>query len=120
MQLTYDEIMNILDIKCFPSEKTRYTLPPGIFEISDINKSLEDLMPENVEVSITTDDIRLKSKLKTDQFSTITNKSFFYTLLGVTQSLSGPLCDTDRNIQLKPDKNISNRPTNFTAIDKVL
>ena len=39
MELTYNEVMDVLDIKYFPSEKTGYTLPPGLYEISDINKS---------------------------------------------------------------------------------
>ena len=40
MQLTCSEIMDVLDKKHFPSKRTGYTLPTGIYEISDINKTL--------------------------------------------------------------------------------
>ena len=58
MQLTYNEIMDVLDIKNFPSERTGYTLPPGIYEVSDINTTLKYLLPDIVKVSITIDDSR--------------------------------------------------------------
>ena len=61
MQLTYNEIMDVLDIKCFPSERTSYGLRPGIYEVSDINKTLNFLLPTFVKVSITIDDIRIKT-----------------------------------------------------------
>ena len=61
MELTYDEIMDILVIKYFPSQRTDYTLPPGICEKSDINKTLDYLLPDIVKVIITIIDIRLKS-----------------------------------------------------------
>ena len=60
MELTYDEFMDVLHMKCFPSGRTGYTLPPGIYEISDINKMLEYLLPDIVKVSVTIGDIRLR------------------------------------------------------------
>ena len=65
--LTYNEVMDVLDIKHFPSKRTGYTLPPGVIEVSDINKTLQYLLPDIVEESITMDDIRLKSNLKINQ-----------------------------------------------------
>ena len=50
--------MDVLDIKYFPSERTGYTLPPGIYEVSDINTTLKYLLPDSVKVSITIDDSR--------------------------------------------------------------
>ena len=44
--------MDVLDIKHFPSERTGYTLPPGMNEISDINKTLDCLLPDILKVSI--------------------------------------------------------------------
>ena len=41
MGLTCDEIMDVLDIKHCPSQRIGYTLPPGIYEITDINKTPE-------------------------------------------------------------------------------
>ena len=52
MQLTHDEIMDKLDIQFFPSRITGYTLSPGIYEISDINTSVEDLSTDIVKISI--------------------------------------------------------------------
>ena len=61
MGLTFGEILNILNIKNFSSERTGYSLPTGIYEIININKTLEFLLPDIVKVSITIDDIRLGS-----------------------------------------------------------
>ena len=58
MELTYDDFIVILDIKYFPSETLGYTLPPGIYETSDINTTLGYLLPDFVKVNITIDDIR--------------------------------------------------------------
>ena len=38
MQLLYDEIMDMLDIKYFRSERLVFTLPVGKYEITDSNK----------------------------------------------------------------------------------
>ena len=56
--------MDILDIKYFQSERTGDTLEPGIYEINDINKTLESLLPDIVKVSNTIDYFRLGSKIK--------------------------------------------------------
>ena len=34
MQLTYDEIIDILDLNYLPTKRTGYSLTPGIFEIT--------------------------------------------------------------------------------------
>ena len=41
MQLTYDEIMVILDLKYIPTKRTGYSLNPGIYEEVDLNNSLK-------------------------------------------------------------------------------
>ena len=38
MQLTYEEIINVLDLKNFPTKRTGYSLNPGIYEVVDLNK----------------------------------------------------------------------------------
>ena len=91
MELTYHENMEILDIKYFPSERKGYTLPSAIYQIGDINEMLEYLLPDFVKVSITIDDIRLKSNLDIIQNLIFNKTSFFYTILGFTQSHSGVL-----------------------------
>ena len=51
---------------------------PGIYEISDKNKALEHILPDNVKVSVTIDETRLKSNLKFNQTLIFTEKSFLY------------------------------------------
>ena len=98
LQPTYDEIIDILDLKNIRTKRTGYSLNFGIYEITNINKTLEFSLPNNVKLSITSDDIRLKSHLKKSQFSVFTDKGFFYSLLGFTRSHSYPLDDIDCGI----------------------
>ena len=87
MRLSYDEIMDILDLKYIPTKRTGYSLNPGIYEIVDLNNTLKHILPDNVKVNVTIDDIRLKSNLKINQTLIFTEKSFFYTILGFNQDL---------------------------------
>ena len=64
MQLTYEEIIDILDRKYNPTKRTRYTLPRGKYEVTDIDLMLKSVLPNDVKTSITIDEIRLKSNLK--------------------------------------------------------
>ena len=85
---------------------------PGIYEIVDLNNTLKHILPNNVKVNITIDDIRLKSNLKINQTLIFTERSFFNTILGFTQSRSYPLDDIDGFYQIiagsyKSDKPIS-------------
>ena len=59
-RLTYDEIIDILDLKYIPTKRTGYSLNPGIYEVVDLNNSLKHILPSNVKVNITIDDVRLK------------------------------------------------------------
>ena len=119
MQLTYDEIIDVLDLKYISTERRGYSLNPGIYEVIDINDSLKYISPNNVKVNITIDDIRRKSNLKTNQTLLFTNKSFFYTILGYAQSHRGPLNDIEGFYQILPGSYKSDRPINITGIDKV-
>ena len=76
MGLTYDEIIDVLDIKYFPSEWVGYTTTPGDYERGDINRTLEYLSPDFVKISFTIDDIRLKSNLNINR-TLIFTKNFF-------------------------------------------
>ena len=104
MQLTYDKVIDLLDPKYIPSQRIGYSLNPGIYEITDINKTLKYILPDNVKVTITIDDIRLKSNLIINQTLIFTKNSFFYTFLGFTQSVSGVLGDIEAFIQKIPIK----------------
>ena len=119
MRLSYDEIMDILDLNYIPTKRTGYSLNPGIYEVVDLNNSLNHILPNNVKVNITIDDIRLKSNLKINQTLIFTEKSFFYTILGFTQSRSYPLDDIDVFYQLIAGSYKSDKPINITGIDKI-
>ena len=45
MDLPYDEVLDILDIKYIPWRRMGYTLTPGISEIIDRNSMLKSLLP---------------------------------------------------------------------------
>ena len=119
MRLSYDEIIDVLDLKYIPTKRTGYSLNPGIYEIVDLNNTLKYILPNNVKVNITIDDIRLKSNLKINQTLIFTERSFFYTILGFTQSRSYPLDDIDGFYQLIAGSYKSDKPINITGIDKV-
>ena len=119
MQLSYDEIIDILDLAYFPTKRIGYSLNPGIYEVVDLNYTLKYILPDNVKVNVTIDDIRLKSNLKINQTLIFTEKSFFYTTLGFTQSRSYPLDHIDGFYQLIAGSYKSDRPINITGIDKI-
>ena len=119
MQLTYDEIRDVLDIKYYPTKRTGYSLNPGIYEVIDLNNTLKYILPDNVKVTITIDDTRLKSNLKINQALIFTNKSFFCTILGFTQSHQGSLNDIEAFYQILPGTYQSNKPISITGSDKV-
>ena len=72
-----------------------------------------------MKVSVTIDDVRLKSNLKTNQTLTFTKKSFFYTILGCTRSRSYPVDDFEGFYQLIAGSYKSENPTDITGIDKI-
>ena len=77
MESAYDEIVDILDVRYIAGSTTGYTLPTGIYEITDINLILEPVLPNKVKVNITIDDTRLKTKLTTYKRK-ILHKSLFH------------------------------------------
>ena len=119
MWLSYDEIKDILDLKHIQPKRTGYSLNPGMYEVYDLINTLKHVLPDNVKVSVTIDDIRLKSNLKVNQTLIFTEKSFFHTILGFTRSHSYPLDDIDGFYQILPGSYQSNKPINNTGIDKV-
>ena len=119
MQLTYDEIIDVLNLKYIHTKRIGYSLNPGIYEVFDLNNTLNYILPDNVKVSTTIDDIRLKSNLKINEFLIFTNKSFFYTILGFTKSHQGPINDIEGFHQILPGSYEGDRPINITGIDKV-
>ena len=56
MQLTYDEIMDILNLKYIPTKRIGYSLKPNIYQMIDINETLKNILPNNVKISVTIDE----------------------------------------------------------------
>ena len=119
MRLSYGEMIDILDLKYISTKRTGYSLNPGIYEIVDLNNLLKYILPDNVKVSVSIDDIRLKSNLKTNQTLIFTEESFFYTILGFTRSQSYPLDDIEGFYQLIAGSYKSERPIYISGIDKI-
>ena len=119
MRLSYDEMMDILDLNYISTKRIGYSLNPGIYEVIDLNNTLKHILPDIVKVNITIDDIGLKSNLKINQTLIFTEKSSFYTILGFTQSRSYPLDDIDGFNQLIAGSYKSDEPINITGIDKI-
>ena len=76
MGLTYDEVIDKLDLKIILTKRTRYSLTPGTYEITEINKTLNYIFPDNVKLSITFDDIGIKSILNIIQNLLFTTNFF--------------------------------------------
>ena len=112
-QLTYDEIINLLDLKYIPTERTGYSIEPNIYNVVDLNKTLKNILPNNIKTDINIDERKYKTDLKNNQTLMFTNKSFFYTILGFTQSHSFPLDDIECFYQLIPGSFKSDKPINI-------
>ena len=80
---------------------------------------LKSLLPKEAKLNITIDDVRLKSNLTTDKTFRFSKKSFFYVILGFTQSHSGELGDVEGFIELIPGTYKGDKPINLTGIDKI-
>ena len=118
-RLTYDEIMDILDLKYISTKRMGYSIEPNIYNIVDLSEILKNILPNNVKIGITIDERKYKTDLKINQTLIYTNKSFFYNILGFTQSHSYPLDDIEGFYQLIPGSYQSERPINIIGIDKV-
>ena len=61
MELTYDGILDFLDVKYIAGSTTGYTMPPRLSEITDSIFMLKSLLLNKVKVKVTIDDIRPKT-----------------------------------------------------------
>ena len=119
MRLSYDEIMDILDLKYISTKRMGFSIEPNIYNVVDLNKTLKNILPNNIKIDITIDERKYKTDLQINQTLIFTNKSLFYTILGFTQSHSYPLDVLEGFYQLIPGSYQSERPINITGIDKV-
>ena len=58
-ELTYDGIVDIVDGNYIAGSAIEFTSPPSIYDNSDNNLMLRSLLPDDVKVNVTIDDIRL-------------------------------------------------------------
>ena len=77
MESAYHEIMDILDINYFAASTNGCTFSPRIYEISDFLLLINSLLPNEIKVNVTIDDITLKSNLTTNTTSRFIKKQFF-------------------------------------------
>ena len=56
MQLTFVEVRDILDLKSLSTKRIGYSLKPDIYQISDINNTLKNILPDNAEINVTIDE----------------------------------------------------------------
>ena len=90
MDLIYSQIKKKPNIKYIDSATTGYTLPLGIYEIIDNNSLLKSLFPDEVDLNILIDDIKLKSNITVHRSISFTERFFsiqYYVLLNLIQEL---------------------------------
>ena len=95
IQLTYDESINILDLKYIPTKRIGCSIEPNIYNVVDLNKTFKNVLPNNKKINVSIDERKYKTDLNINQTLIFTNKSFFYTILGFTQFHQGPLNDIE-------------------------
>ena len=84
-ELPYDENMDVLDKTYNSATSIGCTLLPGVYKSSDNNLMLKSLLPDEVTVNITIDDIRLnRSSLSTKKLIRFNENFFLYTILDFT------------------------------------
>ena len=76
MESTVSDIENMFGKKYIETSNKGHTPEPGIHEISNNKYMLKSLLPENIKVNVTLDDIRLKSNLFTNKTDKITKNCF--------------------------------------------
>ena len=67
LEITYTDVLNIPGLNYIEASAIGYTLPLGVYEISNFNWILKSLLPDNFKVNITIDDIRLRSNLSKNE-----------------------------------------------------
>ena len=81
LNLTYNEFHYIVDT-IYSAELKSFSLPYGIYEVREINNTLQSILPENRKIDIIAKDIIMKTVLRNDTnknelLEFITNIVFF-------------------------------------------
>ena len=113
LQLTYDGILEILDVKFKARSTLGDTLSPGVYQIVDFDLMSKYLLSSEVSVK---NDIRLKSNLNNDKTIRFIRKSFWSTF---TESHSGVSGYLPGFVQLIRGNWKSDLLNNIAGVDKV-
>ena len=46
MQLTYNEIIDVLDLEYIPTKRKGYSLNSGVYEVDNLNNTLKHILPD--------------------------------------------------------------------------
>ena len=55
MQLTINELIVVLDLEYIPTKRKGRSLKPNIYQTSDINDALKNILPDNVKICVIID-----------------------------------------------------------------
>ena len=120
MELTQEEIVDLLDVKCIAVGSTNgYTLLPSIYEITDKNLMWKSLLLKDEKVNITIDDFRLGSNLTLSETIGSIKNRFLNTKFCFTQSHFWVLNDTEGFIQLFHGWYESDKHLKIKGVDKI-
>ena len=118
-EITYDDFLDVLDVKYFAGSIFSNASQPSIYESSDIILMLKCLLHADTKANFKFDGNRLRWNITTNKAIKFPEKSFFYTLLGFFQNHSGGLDDIEGFVQLTAGTHNSDKPTNITGLDKL-
>ena len=104
------KLLTLSDVEFLTGSTIGYTLPLGVYELSDNKLMSKSLFPNNVKVTTTIADIRLGSNLTTNKTIRFTKNSFLSVVLGFIQSRSSDLGDIEGFIQLISGTYKSDKP----------
>ena len=119
MRLSYDENIVILDLKYIPTKRTGYSLNPKIYEVDELNNTLEHILPDNVKASVTIDDIGSKSNLKINQTLVFTTEIIFLYYIRIYPISPRSVKRYWRVVSNSTWVVKSEKPINMTGVDKV-
>ena len=51
-------------MKYIPTKRIGYSIKPNIYNVVDLNKTLKNILPDNVKINVTIDERKYKTHLK--------------------------------------------------------
>ena len=56
MQLIYDEIIDVLNLKYIPTKRMGFSIELNIYNVVDLNNTFRNILRDNVKISVTIDE----------------------------------------------------------------